>query len=1047
MENPRVLHDQSTRKSIATWSVAFGVACLLCVSAAEASPPGSGWRLHFADEFSGDTVDDYKWITKYPWGRTHNHNAYMRDENVIIAGGAASLIATRESFGGKPFTSGILSTGYSKYKPDGGYFEASILLPETTGSWPAFWGLDAGWPPEADIMEYPLGAYTNAEYHTAFHYSTGSGNASGAGKVNPSGIGDLRGQYHTFGMEWKSDDYVRFYFNGTLVSSHGTDSNIAQMNSMYLLLNYAVGGWPSTPNTTQWPNGWSDQTKIDWVRVWQKPSQTGETYWAYNATGSASWGDDANWSAFAPEHSRQIARLETLAGQGTMRLTWNKLKTVGNVYLDGNTVYTIGDSSDDSLMFSDDGDGWARLWVDGGVGGHAVESRIEARENLSIRNISAGALTINGDVVGHARGTSTGRILYKGSGQIVLNGDGHYQGSSELEEGADVMVTGDLYKGRVMDWAEVKITQGSTLSLDSVNDLDRAGSLGRLPGLTDRILIDDGTLELRGTTETRRGFNIGAGGATLRAATGADVWFRDAGNNKAIGNALDGMLTLDGAGEGRIDKALSGASSVIKTGTGDWVLGGQNTYLGLTQIQQGALYVNGTTGTGDTTVSAGATLGGHGQVRGDVDNSGQIRPGMKAAVTNYAETTGELVFDFTGVQDDAPLTATSTLSPELTLTSGLDFGAGVQPRGTANTGDEFNVRDWYTVELSEAIAADDYLTFSVAPAAGLQMQLDTVSYTMWRNEFSGQSGAPKQYAVLTSLQGFTVGRELGVLSFDDSEFGVGDTKTLTAEHTGGQWSVGSIEVRLYGWDGWEIGHTHINDVRLTANFRTSETGSLEPSGRLSLDGDLTHAATGVLDLSFEGTDNSDPNAVEYDTIAVTGDVTLSGGVRFEETGSYGFKMGDEFVVLTADGAGGISGEFDPTMILQWDMQDTATDNAIAVLYEDTGDADDLVDQVRLFVTARGDVNADGTVNPTDLAAMTLNWLSSDGSWQDGDTNYDGLVNPTDLAALTLSWLETITVGEVVGDGAIGGGPGQGIPEPTSLAFLGLGGLILARRRR
>ena len=1015
-------------------------------SSAIAAPPGSGWRLHFADEFSGDTVDTTKWQTRYPWGRTHNHQAYMRDENVVLGDGNVSLVATRESYGGKPFTSGIISTGYSKYKPDGGYFEARILLPDTTGSWPAFWGLDSGWPPEADIMEYPLGAYTNAEYHTAFHYSTGGGNASGAGKVNPGGIGDLRGQYHTFGMEWASDDYVRFFFNGNQVSSFGTDSAITQMSSMYLLLNYAVGGWPGTPSQAQWPDGWSDQTKVDWVRVWQKPAITGESTWTYNGSSSASWGSDANWSSFAPAHGQQTARLNTLAGQANMQLTWNQLKAVGHVYIDGTTAYTIGDSSSDSLMFSDESDSWARLWVDGGAANHAVESRVEVRDNLSIRNIGTGSLTINGDMIGHARGSSTGEVHYKGAGQIVLNGVGSYQGSSKLSENADVTVNGSLYQGRVMDWAMVAVDDGATLSLDNVDDLNNNGSLGALLGRSEKLRLNNGTLELRGNTETRRGFTIGAGGATLRTTSGADVWFRLGDHLQVLANPLDAPLMLDGAGSGRIDKAINGGITLTKSGTGDWMLGGNNQYSGPTLIQQGTLYVNSTAGNGNATVSVGAKLGGHGTINGTVSNYGTVGPGINADLLVYEETAGELVFDFTGVQDDAPLTATSSLPAEMTLVSGFDFGPGVQARGTSNNGNEFNVRDWYTVTLEEAIADDDYLTFSVAPVAGLEMQVGNVSYTLWRNEFNGQSGAPKQYAVLTSMDGFTQTDALGGVSFELEEFGQANTKSFTAEYRGGGWTSGTVETRLYGWDGHEVGHTHVTDVRMTANFRTIGGVTLTPTGSLDIAGDFLHVAGAMVDLEMQGTDNSDPDAQEFDTIAVTGDVTLAGGIKFGERGSYKFRMGDAFVVMTADGAGGISGTFDPTQTFGWDMLDTATDNAIAIFYDDGADADTLVDQVRVVVTARGDVNGDGTIGPSDLTNMKLNWLSNAATWAEGDTDYDGTVGPADLTALKLSWLQSIVYGEEVGEGHIGGGPGGGIPEPASAALLALGGLALLRRR-
>ncbi|MCP5546688.1 MAG: glycoside hydrolase family 16 protein [Akkermansiaceae bacterium] len=148
--------------------------------------------------------------------------------------------------------------------------EARIWLPDTVGSWPAFWGLYDGWPPEMDIMEYPLGAYANDEYHTAFHYvNTSGGNSSGAGKVNPSNAGDLRGGWHTFAVNWVEDSSVRFYFDGVQASSFTNGTEVAEMVSMYLILNYAVGGWPAVPSTTDWPVGFTDETKVDWVRVWK----------------------------------------------------------------------------------------------------------------------------------------------------------------------------------------------------------------------------------------------------------------------------------------------------------------------------------------------------------------------------------------------------------------------------------------------------------------------------------------------------------------------------------------------------------------------------------------------------------------------------------------------------------------------------------------------------------------------------------------------------------------------------------------------------------
>src|SRR5207248_2697813 len=142
------------------------------------------------------SVEPRKWNVASPSWAMPNSASTASSSMVSVANGALTLSAARNGTSSS-FTSGSISS-YQKYTFTGGYTEARILLPNTVGSWPAFWGLYTGWPPEADIMEYPLttnggsSGLQNYQYNTAFHYSTGSGNASGAGVVDPSSAGDLR---------------------------------------------------------------------------------------------------------------------------------------------------------------------------------------------------------------------------------------------------------------------------------------------------------------------------------------------------------------------------------------------------------------------------------------------------------------------------------------------------------------------------------------------------------------------------------------------------------------------------------------------------------------------------------------------------------------------------------------------------------------------------------------------------------------------------------------------------------------------------------------
>ena len=86
-----------------------------------------------------------------------------------------------------------------------------------------------------------------------------------------------------------------------------------------------------------------------------------------------------------------------------------------------------------------------------------------------------------------------------------------------------------------------------------------------------------------------------------------------------------------------------------------------------------------------------------------------------------------------------------------------------------------------------------------------------------------------------------------------------------------------------------------------------------------------------------------------------------------------------------------------------------------------------------------DSNLDGRVDVTDLTALAASWsfLSpGDKEWSQGDTNGDMLIDIVDLTALAANWgAETIVI------------PGGPVPEPTALALLVVGGLVLIRRRR
>lgn len=587
-------------------------------AATNAAPPSDGWRLTFADEFSGSSVDPVKWATQYSWGRTHNHTAYMKDENVGVSGGDLTLSAIREPSNGKPFTSGVISS-HSSFRFTQGYAEMSIKMPRKRGSWPAFWMLANGWPPEIDVVEYPL--FTGEAHADRYAVNSFWGQCCNP-PSNFSWIDtgqNLSDGYHTFGLEW-TESQLKYYFDGQIVK---TAANQPQFENMYLIFNYAVGGWPGSPDQTEWANGESDATRAEWVRVWQKNDAPTSTSWTQTSGGSGSWGTSGNWSAGAPNWERQSVAFPDLGTTPAMEVRWADSKTVGEVTFNGDTVYTLAQERGgvESLMFANGDNGWSRLAVESGAGGHIVNSRLDAWSNVSIENNGAGALTINADLWGQTRANggrqfAGGRFFFRSDtdGQIVVNGDGFIQHDVQLD-GVDLRLNGQLFKEDTLTPIAALRINDSTLRLASLTAVaagESFGALGYLPASSQRLIIDDGVIELSGPTSTTRGFTIGSGGATIAANARALVAFEDdtTAPERDLISDTGGELVLSGRIGGTFNKRLSGDGGLRKTEVGVWTVGAQNTYTGDTSVEAGVLSITNPylADDADVLVATGATF-------------------------------------------------------------------------------------------------------------------------------------------------------------------------------------------------------------------------------------------------------------------------------------------------------------------------------------------------------------------------------------------------------------------------------------------------------
>jgi len=153
--------------------------------------------------------------------------------------------------GGKPYTSGILTTSHS-FSQVYGYFEMQASLPAVPGAWPAFWLaapidptiLKPQLPGEIDVMEL-LGNNPSIVFCST-HWS----DADGVKRFTTDAVkvGDVT-HPHLYGVLWTHDAIV-WYVDNVEVDRK---PNPGLDRPMFILVNLAVGGWnnnvpdPSSP--------------------------------------------------------------------------------------------------------------------------------------------------------------------------------------------------------------------------------------------------------------------------------------------------------------------------------------------------------------------------------------------------------------------------------------------------------------------------------------------------------------------------------------------------------------------------------------------------------------------------------------------------------------------------------------------------------------------------------------------------------------------------------------------------------------------------------
>ncbi len=189
-------------------------------------------------------------------------------------------------------------------------------------------------------------------------------------------------------------------------------------------------------------------------------------------------------------------------------------------------------------------------------------------------------------------------------------------------------------------------------------------------------------------------------------------------------------------------------------------------------------------------------------------------------------------------------------------------------------------------------------------------------------------------------------------------------------------------------------------------------------GILSINGSFAQTPTGKLEIELSGL----TAGVEYDRLAITGPATLAGNLDLALLSGYIPTPYTPFTILTATS---ITGIFDTI---------TGMDAGNGLLFATSY----FSDRVEVMAVLPGDLNFDRQVSIADFIDLAGRFNTSDATWRDGDINGDGAVSISDFISLASHFNTSY----------VAGGPAMGlvVPEPGSLALLGLLPLALRRRR-
>ncbi len=326
----------------------------------------------------------------------------------------------------------------------------------------------------------------------------------------------------------------------------------------------------------------------------------------------------------------------TVDADSTFTVTSELDETTATSDWDGSKLTKQGDGT---LILSNTGNDYGDTEIVGGIlaakdAASLGTGDVTIAENATLA-LSQG--TLDNNVTGE------GQIVKSGSDELIVTGDNNYSGGTTISGGT--------------------LTDDHADSLGS-GDIDNSGVLKVGEGELENTLFGSGSLVKTGTGElTLSGDNSYSGGTTI---TGGTLTADHADSLGSGDIANSGVLQV---GEGELKNTLSGSGSLVKTGTGELTLSGDNDYSGGTIISDGTL-------TADHADSLGT---------GAIANSGVLQVG-EGELENTLSGSGSLVKTGSG---ELTLSGDNGYSGGTTITGGTLIADNADSLGTgavANSG-------------------------------------------------------------------------------------------------------------------------------------------------------------------------------------------------------------------------------------------------------------------------------------------------------------------------------------------------------------------------